>query len=144
MPIFIRSALTLVAFVAGPATVLHAQMLEPGDAPRVLSTPRLTRQELNHRKALTLYGLARQRLKEDRLVEATHLLEDARELDADSAPIHKALVPLYLGWLASFVQQTRDQTADAAEQRVERLCLAFEAQKPYLIARWRWPERLRM
>lgn len=55
----------------------------------------------------------------------------------------RSLVPLYLGWLASFVQQTRDQTPDAAEQRVERLCLAFEAQKPYLIARWRWPERLR-
>ena len=55
----------------------------------------------------------------------------------------RSLVPLYLGWLASFVQQTRDQAPDAVEQRVERLCLAFEAQKPYLIARWRWPERLR-
>lgn len=55
----------------------------------------------------------------------------------------RSLVPLYLGWLASFVQQTRDQAPEAVEQRVERLCLAFETQKPYLIARWRWPERLR-
>jgi hypothetical protein len=55
----------------------------------------------------------------------------------------RSLVPLYLGWLASFVQQTRELTVGAVEQRVDQLCLVFEAQKPYLIARWRWPERFR-
>ena len=25
--------------------------------------------------------------------------------------------------------------------RIERLCEAFEAEKPYLISRWRWPDR---
>jgi len=55
----------------------------------------------------------------------------------------QSLVPLYLGWLASFVLQVRDLDAGGVDQRVEDLALAFEAQKPYLISRWRWPERLR-
>jgi glucosylglycerate synthase len=55
----------------------------------------------------------------------------------------RSLVPLYLGWLASYILQVRDLDADAADRRVEELAAAFEAQKPYLIARWRWPERLR-
>jgi hypothetical protein len=55
----------------------------------------------------------------------------------------RSLVPLYLGWLASYVLQVRDLDAEAADRRVEELAAAFEAQKPYLIARWRWPERLR-
>jgi hypothetical protein len=55
----------------------------------------------------------------------------------------RSLVPLYSGWLASFVLQVRDLGAAAADERVEELAATFEAQKPYLIARWRWPERLR-
>jgi glucosylglycerate synthase len=56
----------------------------------------------------------------------------------------RSLVPLYSGWWASFTLQVRDLSAAAADQRVEDLAAAFEAQKPYLISRWRWPERLRM
>jgi hypothetical protein len=55
----------------------------------------------------------------------------------------QSLLPLYSGWLASFIIQVRDLIAEAVEERVEDLAAAFEAQKPYLIARWRWPERLR-
>jgi hypothetical protein len=55
----------------------------------------------------------------------------------------RSLVPLYSGWLASFIVQVRDLGTDQAEERVEDLAAAFEVQKPYLIARWRWPERLR-
>ena len=55
----------------------------------------------------------------------------------------RSLMPLYSGWLASFILQVRDLSAEAADQRVEDLAAAFEAQKPYLISRWRWPERLR-
>jgi hypothetical protein len=55
----------------------------------------------------------------------------------------QSLVPLYLAWLASFILQVRTLDVEAAEQRVEDLASAFEAQKPYLISRWRWPERLR-
>jgi len=55
----------------------------------------------------------------------------------------RALVPLYLGWLASYVLEVRDLTSAAVDERLDRLGAAFEAQKSYLIARWRWPERLR-
>lgn len=52
-----------------------------------------------------------------------------------------ALTPLYLGWVASFVVQVQDLSADEVEQRLEAIGEAFERQKPYLIARWRWPDR---
>jgi len=55
----------------------------------------------------------------------------------------RSLTPLYSGWLASFVGQVDGAGLGEIEQRVEELCLEFEAEKRYLIARWRWPERLR-
>ncbi len=54
-----------------------------------------------------------------------------------------ALVPLYLGWLASFMLEPQTGDPEMAEWRIDRLCTAFETQKPYLISRWRWPERFR-
>jgi glucosylglycerate synthase len=53
----------------------------------------------------------------------------------------RALTPLYLGWMASFLGRVASGTAADADERIERLCEAFERQKPYLISRWRWPER---
>ena len=53
----------------------------------------------------------------------------------------RALTPLYLGWVASFVLETRHASSRDVDDRIERLCLTFEAQKPYLISRWRWPDR---
>jgi len=50
-------------------------------------------------------------------------------------------VPLYLGCFASFVSEMRGADAAALEARVEQLCLQYEAEKPYLISRWRWPDR---
>lgn len=55
----------------------------------------------------------------------------------------RSLTPLYDGWLASFVQQTASATPEQVDERVDQLCLAFEAEKRHLISRWRWPERLR-
>jgi glucosylglycerate synthase len=55
----------------------------------------------------------------------------------------RSFVPLYLGWFASFVQDVQDLTTAQVDQRVDRLAAVFEQQKPYLIARWRWPERFR-
>lgn len=55
----------------------------------------------------------------------------------------RSLTPLYNGWLASFARQMQGATVGDVEERVDRLCLAFEAEKRYLISRWRWPERLR-
>lgn len=54
-----------------------------------------------------------------------------------------SLTPLYLGWLASFILEMEETDGTASEARLERLCLAFESEKSYLISRWRWPERFR-
>jgi glucosylglycerate synthase len=53
----------------------------------------------------------------------------------------RAFTPLYLAWVASFVVEMQDARPDEAEHRFEAICLAFEAEKPYLISRWRWPDR---
>jgi hypothetical protein len=55
----------------------------------------------------------------------------------------RSLTPLYAGWLASFVLQMRNASQSQVDERVDEVCLAFEAEKRYLISRWRWPERLR-
>lgn len=52
-----------------------------------------------------------------------------------------AFAPLYLGWLASHVAEMSGADFARSERRVEDLCLRFEAEKPYLISRWRWPDR---
>jgi hypothetical protein len=54
-----------------------------------------------------------------------------------------SLTPLYLGWLASFVLEVRHAPPQQAEARIERLCVVFETEKPYLISQWRWPARFR-
>ena len=52
----------------------------------------------------------------------------------------KSLTPLYLGWVASYAREVQP-AGSAAEQRLERLSLAYESGKPYLVSRWRWPDR---
>jgi hypothetical protein len=52
-----------------------------------------------------------------------------------------ALTPLYLGWVASHIHETRLPDALETEARAERLARAFEEGKPYLVRRWRWPDR---
>ena len=49
----------------------------------------------------------------------------------------RSLVPLYLGRTAAYVTATRRATADATEQILEALAVAFERQKPYLVEHWR-------
>jgi hypothetical protein len=53
----------------------------------------------------------------------------------------RALTPLYLGWLASFVREMSAAPSQDVERRVQQLSMVYEAQKPYLISRWRWPDR---
>jgi glucosylglycerate synthase len=59
----------------------------------------------------------------------------------DRALLLRSMTPLYLAWVAGFVGEVRDLAPEAVEERVERLCRAFEAAKPHLISRWRWPDR---
>jgi glucosylglycerate synthase len=53
----------------------------------------------------------------------------------------RAFTPLYLGWVASFVMEMETADGIEVEARIEKLCVHYEAQKPYLISRWRWPDR---
>ena len=54
-----------------------------------------------------------------------------------------ALTPLYLAWVASHLVLTSDANPDsvAPEDHIQTLAAAFEADKPYLVSRWRWPDR---
>ncbi len=54
----------------------------------------------------------------------------------DREHLVKSLTPLYLGWVASFARQTKDETAAQVEERIERLSLVYEQMKPYLISHW--------
>jgi hypothetical protein len=53
----------------------------------------------------------------------------------------KSMTPLYLAWVASYAHDLEAAGAAALEQRLERLCNAYESAKPYLVSRWRWPDR---
>jgi hypothetical protein len=50
-----------------------------------------------------------------------------------------ALIPLYLAWVASYINVIA--SGIPAEHKIEAVAAAFEADKPYLVARWRWPDR---
>lgn len=50
-----------------------------------------------------------------------------------------SFVSLYMAWVASWILQAG--TGRDVNARQERLCVAFEQQKPYLLSRWRWPDR---
>jgi glycosyltransferase involved in cell wall biosynthesis len=48
----------------------------------------------------------------------------------------KAMIPLYMGRTASFVNANMDSSADDVEKNIESLCQAFEQLKPMLIRDW--------
>jgi hypothetical protein len=49
----------------------------------------------------------------------------------------RSLVPLYLGRTAAYIAATRRASAEATEQILEMVAVAFERQKPYLVEHWR-------
>jgi hypothetical protein len=53
----------------------------------------------------------------------------------------KSITPLYLGWIASYALEVKTAGPAEVESRIERLCQAYEDNKPYLVSRWRWPDR---
>jgi hypothetical protein len=50
-----------------------------------------------------------------------------------------ALIPLYLAWVASHINITASGTTP--ECHIEAVAAAFEADKTYIVSRWRWPDR---
>ena len=93
-------------------------------------------------KRLTIAEPARFRLADDlwaRIVFDFTLAHRLRTINRDH--LLKALVPLYLAWVASYATEVQGATRAMADVRLEQLCQAFEAEKPYLVRRWRWPDR---
>ncbi len=77
------------------APKIRAQDVADRPVPLVPVRPE-TRQDLARREALKLYGLGLLRQHEDRLVDATHIFEEALQLDPEAAPVYKVLIHLYL------------------------------------------------
>ncbi|KAA6456474.1 hypothetical protein DYQ86_25410 [Acidobacteria bacterium AB60] len=50
-----------------------------------------------------------------------------------------ALIPLYLAWVAGHINLSSSGTDP--EHHIEAVAAAFDADKPYLVSRWRWPDR---
>lgn len=50
-----------------------------------------------------------------------------------------ALTPLYLAWVASHLILVH--SGIPPERHIEEVAVAFETDKPYLVSRWRWPDR---
>ena len=50
-----------------------------------------------------------------------------------------ALIPLYLAWVASHINVIG--AGEDPERHIDTHAAAFEAEKAYLVARWRWPDR---
>jgi len=50
-----------------------------------------------------------------------------------------AFIPLYLAWVAGHINLTAAGTE--SEKHLEAVAAAFEADKPYIVSRWRWPDR---
>ena len=48
----------------------------------------------------------------------------------------KSLTPLYIGKVASFVNETWEYSADEVEEKIDTLCIAFEEGKKVFIERW--------
>ena len=53
----------------------------------------------------------------------------------------KSMTPLYLAWVASYAHDLEKSKGSGIEQRLERVSVAFESAKSYLVSRWRWPDR---
>ena len=50
-----------------------------------------------------------------------------------------ALIPLYLAWVASHFNVVASGVDP--ERHIETAASAFESEKPYILSRWRWPDR---
>jgi tetratricopeptide (TPR) repeat protein len=98
MVMSLRQGLLLSVLLSAVATEVRAQQPPlPADRPgKFVPKQPESRADLDRRDAHKLYAMGLLRQRQDRLVDAVRYLEEARQLDPDAAPIHKALVPLYL------------------------------------------------
>jgi len=91
-----RSWLLSLGVLAASALLSHGQQPVPEDRPTVKPSKPLSRKERDQQEARKLYGIGLLHQREDRLLEAVRTLEQARQLDPEAGPVHKALITLYL------------------------------------------------
>ena len=48
----------------------------------------------------------------------------------------ESMIPIYFGFIAYFVKNTKEMSSREAEEVIEKICLDFEQSKPYLIDNW--------
>jgi tetratricopeptide (TPR) repeat protein len=96
MPISLRACVGLLAVFADGTAVSAQVPPGTGEVAPLVPLHALSKQDLDHREAVKLYGLALLSQREDRLLETVRLLEEARRLDPQAAVLPRALIPLYL------------------------------------------------
>ncbi len=128
---------------------------DPVDVQRMVDAFRLGEHNLREVWSLILPPVTLLELKKiSRLTPDAFHMEDAlwARIVYDFALAHRlrnihrahlfgALTPLYLGWVASYAVEINQSGIAAAQQRVEQLARTYESEKPYLLSRWRWPDR---
>jgi len=53
----------------------------------------------------------------------------------------RSITPLYLGWIVSYALEMQTAGPTEVDSRIGLLSKAYEDDKPYLVSRWRWPDR---
>jgi len=48
----------------------------------------------------------------------------------------ESMIPLYFGFISSYVLKTKEMSNQEAEKEIEKICLEFEKIKPYLVEHW--------
>ncbi len=93
----VRSSLSAAAALLTAAPLFAQPAPVAGDRPAPHAPVKVaTRQELDHLEALKLYAQGAVHEHHNRLAEAARAYEAALRLDPDAAPVHRALVPLYV------------------------------------------------
>ena len=59
------------------------------------------------------------------------------QVEPDKKRLINSLIPLYFGYIASFVRETETYDDYRAEEVVEELCEIYEDTKPYLLQQWK-------
>jgi hypothetical protein len=147
-----RPATPLITLNSVPTPRIPAESVPPEEITELMESFRIGYGNLHEIWALvlppqTLLGLKRL----SRLTATDFQLPDAlwvrivydfilahRQRVINRGHLMGALTPLYLAWVASHIVAGQQ---GAVADPTESLAKAFEADKPYLVSRWRWPDR---
>ncbi len=147
-----RPSLAVLSIAAVPRIQQAQQPVDPQDLSELLESFRIGYGNLHEIWALVLPPQTLLGLKRLSAIPADQFaMPDAlwvrivydfvlahRQRTINRGHLMGAFTPLYLAWVASHI--LRGQNGNAADT-AETLARAFETDKPYLVSRWRWPDR---